>query len=414
MLRRFDRFLAPVTWAAAAIAVVALLAGPALIGAKSDEATAETDDAAAAPQGETIFSDNCGSCHTLARAGTDGSVGPNLDEAKPDAAAVEATVRSGKGTMPAFEDTLSDAEIKAVSAFVAGEEPAATATATATEEAEAEAEVEATTVETDRGPDGIALVNDRVYLANATAGTLQRFDAEDGTAIGEPLAVGRQPDNPVVAGPVVWLALSGEDAVARVAGNRVTKIPVGDAPEDLAVAGGNLWVTNAGDDTVTRIDRSSGQVVGEPIPVGRRPLGIAAGGGTVWVSSFDDGTVWRLDASTGEQRGAPVKVGRKPRGVAVGGGSAWVANSGDDSVTRVRDRRTIDVGRNPRDLVVDDGTVWVANAADDTVVQIDAASGEVTGDPIDVGDDPISVAAGDGAVWTSNFRDDTLTRGTLD
>ena len=126
MLRRIDRILAPVTWAAAALAVVALLAGPALIGAKADQPAA--DDATAAPQGETIFADNCGSCHTLERAGTNGSVGPNLDDANPDAATVEATVRDGEGTMPAFEGTLSDAEIKAVAAYVAGEQ-AATPTA---------------------------------------------------------------------------------------------------------------------------------------------------------------------------------------------------------------------------------------------------------------------------------------------
>jgi DNA-binding beta-propeller fold protein YncE/mono/diheme cytochrome c family protein len=407
VLRRIDRILAPVTWAAAALVVVALIAGPALIGAKTDEPAVEPA-AAGAADAKATFADSCGSCHTLARAGTDGTVGPNLDERKPDAAKVEATVRSGKGTMPAFEGTLSDAEIKAVAAFVAGEEPAApTATATATADA---APAEPTTVRTGRGPDGITLVNERVWVTNASAGTLQRFDAADGRALGKPLAVGRAPDNPVVAGAAVWVALGGEDAVARVAAGRVTRIPVGDAPEDLAVAGDSVWVTNAGDGTVMRIDRTTARVIGPPIEVGGRPLGIAAGSGTVWVSSFDDGTVWRLDASTGARRGEPVRVGAKPRGVAVGGGSAWVANSGGDSVTRLRDGRTIDVGDNPRDLVVEGGSVWVANAEDDTVTRIDAESGEVVGEPFEVGDDPTGVAAGGGAVWTANFRDDTLSR----
>ena len=43
-------------------------------------------------------------------------------------------------------------------------------------------------------------------------------------------------------GGVVWLALSGDDAVARVEDGNVTRIPVGDEPEDLAVAGGIVWV----------------------------------------------------------------------------------------------------------------------------------------------------------------------------
>jgi mono/diheme cytochrome c family protein len=31
-------------------------------------------------QGKELFVTNCGSCHTLAKAGTDGVVGPNLDD----------------------------------------------------------------------------------------------------------------------------------------------------------------------------------------------------------------------------------------------------------------------------------------------------------------------------------------------
>ena len=408
MLRTVDRFLAPVTWVAAGLTVFLLLAGPSLIGAKDDKAAATGSKAAAAPDGKALFVSNCGGCHTLARAGTNGNVGPNLGDLKPSVATVTATVKSGKGTMPAFGDTLSAAEIDAVAAFVAGVEPAA-ATPTATPTATA-TPATATTVKTDRGPDGITVAGGRVVVANATAGTLQRFDAASGRALGRPVAVGRQPDNPLVTGAVVWVVLSGDDAVARVTNAGVTRIPVGKAPEDLALAGGSVWVTNAGDGTVTRIDRATGRVTGAPIPVGGRPLGIAASGGTVWVSSFDDGTVQRLDAATGARRGAPVKVGSKPRGVAAGGGSAWVANSGDGTVTRLRDGRTVQVGKDPRDLAVSGGSVWVANAGDDTVTRIDAATAKPAGDPLQVGDDPIGVAVGGGSVWTTDFRDDTLSR----
>lgn len=41
----------------------------------SPEKVASSDEGARA-----LFQDNCGSCHTLARAGTDGVVGPDLDE----------------------------------------------------------------------------------------------------------------------------------------------------------------------------------------------------------------------------------------------------------------------------------------------------------------------------------------------
>ena len=66
-----------------------------------------------------MFTSNCGSCHVLGAAGTTGSVGPNLDELKPDEATVEEQVRNGGGGMPAFQGRLSDAEIKAVAAYVA-------------------------------------------------------------------------------------------------------------------------------------------------------------------------------------------------------------------------------------------------------------------------------------------------------
>lgn len=75
--------------------------------------------AAAAADGKEIFEANCASCHTLADANATGSFGPNLDETKPDAARVEAKVKSGGGGMPSFDGQLSDAEIAAVSAYVA-------------------------------------------------------------------------------------------------------------------------------------------------------------------------------------------------------------------------------------------------------------------------------------------------------
>lgn len=99
-------------------------------GSGTDESvTTETTDTTAtegettetgAADGSAVFaSAGCGSCHTLAAAGSSGSVGPNLDDLQPDAAAVEAQVRSGGGSMPSFEDDLSDAEIAAVAAYVA-------------------------------------------------------------------------------------------------------------------------------------------------------------------------------------------------------------------------------------------------------------------------------------------------------
>ena len=60
----------------------------------------------------------CGVCHTLADAGTTGTVGPSLDALKPTEDQVGAAVRSGVGVMPPYEG-LSDEQIAAVARYVA-------------------------------------------------------------------------------------------------------------------------------------------------------------------------------------------------------------------------------------------------------------------------------------------------------
>lgn len=60
----------------------------------------------------------CSSCHTLAAAHATGTVGPNLDQLKPDYRAVTAQVTNGKSPMPAFKGTLSTQQIADVSAYV--------------------------------------------------------------------------------------------------------------------------------------------------------------------------------------------------------------------------------------------------------------------------------------------------------
>lgn len=69
--------------------------------------------------GKTIFtSAGCVSCHTLAAAKSTGTVGPNLDQAKPDFKLVTARVTLGKGVMPSFKGQLTDQQIADVAQFV--------------------------------------------------------------------------------------------------------------------------------------------------------------------------------------------------------------------------------------------------------------------------------------------------------
>ena len=61
---------------------------------------------------------NCGACHILIDAGTEGVIGPNLNQIKPDIARVISTVTNGIGVMPAYEGQLSMQEIEAVAHYV--------------------------------------------------------------------------------------------------------------------------------------------------------------------------------------------------------------------------------------------------------------------------------------------------------
>ncbi len=68
--------------------------------------------------GRSIFTTTCGSCHTLSDAGTTGNVGPNLDGSKPSKELVVDRVTNGQGAMPAFSESLDEAQIQAVADYV--------------------------------------------------------------------------------------------------------------------------------------------------------------------------------------------------------------------------------------------------------------------------------------------------------
>ena len=85
----------------------------AIAAARTSAGGASADD----PEG--LFATNCASCHTLAAAGSSGTIGPNLDESAADQAAIAEQIRNGGGGMPAFGDQLTDEQIQALAAWVA-------------------------------------------------------------------------------------------------------------------------------------------------------------------------------------------------------------------------------------------------------------------------------------------------------
>ena len=72
-----------------------------------------------AEAGESVYaSAGCGGCHALEAAGSSGSIGPNLDDSKPDFALAFDRIHNGRGAMPPFEGDLTDQQIADVAQYV--------------------------------------------------------------------------------------------------------------------------------------------------------------------------------------------------------------------------------------------------------------------------------------------------------
>ena len=97
------------------LATLLVLAAAALPGLAADEA-------AQMALGKQLFTQAaqpaCALCHTLRDAGSEGAVGPVLDELRPDATRVANALRNGLGNMPAYKDSLSEAQIQALALYV--------------------------------------------------------------------------------------------------------------------------------------------------------------------------------------------------------------------------------------------------------------------------------------------------------
>jgi cbb3-type cytochrome c oxidase subunit III len=65
-----------------------------------------------------LFQSNCGSCHTLQKAGTSGTIGPNLDQSKPPLQQAVRQIENGGGGMPSFKGQLTDQQIRALARYI--------------------------------------------------------------------------------------------------------------------------------------------------------------------------------------------------------------------------------------------------------------------------------------------------------
>jgi mono/diheme cytochrome c family protein len=85
------------------LVVVLAVAIPWLVfNSKGDAQSGEQQVAANLKSGQSLFQTNCGTCHTLYSAGTDGNYGPNLDEllapnGPPTGKTAQSTIESTEG-----------------------------------------------------------------------------------------------------------------------------------------------------------------------------------------------------------------------------------------------------------------------------------------------------------------------------
>ena len=112
------------TWAIAAVCLAFGVAIPAVVMAKNSDrdkqARGGVELTEAQAEGRRLFTYNCGTCHTLASAGSAGRIGPTLDELRPPKEltldAIEKGRAKGLGQMPA--ELLVGEEAEKVAAFI--------------------------------------------------------------------------------------------------------------------------------------------------------------------------------------------------------------------------------------------------------------------------------------------------------
>lgn len=266
-------------------------------------------------------------------------------------------------------------------------------------------------------PDGIAIGQGSVWIANAGDATVTRIDEKSAKVLGTLSYANRSEPAAAITlfGSTLWVADSNAGVVKRfdaINGNPFgTPINVGGRPAGITFASGYIWVTSSDNDTVTRIDGGSQSPVGRPIPVGRSPERIGGGLNSVWAANSGEGTITRIDASTGQVI-ATITVGGHPVATSIANGDLWVVNDTNNSVTRfdalsgAPNGGPIPVGTSPKRITAGTDSLWVTNSGDGTVSRISATTGQVLA-RIPVGGHPDVITVRRGLVWVGTWSQAT-------
>jgi YVTN family beta-propeller protein len=269
-------------------------------------------------------------------------------------------------------------------------------------------------------PDGLAVGENAVWVANLEDRTLSRVDSKQRT-LERTISLNATPTGLAVGLGAVWVAHGLLGTVSRIApeynrlGGTIETSAVRSSVRTsygrgvVAVGVGAVWVAY-GDSKVFRLDPTSMQVVSTTF-AGNGPSAIAFGDGSLWVTNAENSTVTRFNRPT-YGPAAEISVGERPNSVAVGGGAVWVTGTADDAVSRIEPSTNsvtaIAVGRAPVGIAYGAGAVWVANSEEGTVSRIDPSTSKVVA-TIPVGNSPLRIAVGAGVVWVTVQEDSRAT-----
>jgi mono/diheme cytochrome c family protein len=121
-------------WFGILVLVLAVVIPFAIFRSKGDAANGAEKVAANLKDGQSLFETNCGTCHTLYAAGTDGNYGPNLDELLNPTGPPEGDPKEVQESYEAIEGRVLNAVENGVNSSTPGRMPAGILNQTQAEE----------------------------------------------------------------------------------------------------------------------------------------------------------------------------------------------------------------------------------------------------------------------------------------
>jgi mono/diheme cytochrome c family protein len=110
-------------WFGILVLVLAVVIPFAAFRSKGDASSGDQKVASDLKEGQALFQTNCGTCHTLYAAGTDGNYGPNLDELLAPSGPPEGDPKTVASTIKATEGRVLNAVENGVNSSTPGRMP---------------------------------------------------------------------------------------------------------------------------------------------------------------------------------------------------------------------------------------------------------------------------------------------------